>query len=157
MEIISAPEGCFFTAGGKVVRLTKEEIPEWYIYVRTYRIFGYLDSKNVKYLVYSPNYVTNHLYKDDFLYVSYKKPIVIDEDYYKNSALHFEMPVEDGKRQLFYTGYDFLMWGPDVVSFARGVKKYGNIDNIGDILARMEDKPRWFRENFPEEAKWLSI
>ena len=132
-----APEGYFFDSRGRLVQLAVEDIPEWYSYVRVHRTFGYLDAKHVKYLVYSPNYIHNHIYKDDYLYVSYSTPIVVDTEYYKSTPM-----------------YDHKV--PDIVTFAKAVKQYGSIEGIDDIISRMEDKPRWFRENFPEEARRMS-
>lgn len=153
-----APKGYFFDTQGRLVQLSEEDIPEWYSYVRVNRIFGYLDAKHVKYLVYSPNYIINHIYKDDYLYVSYKTPIVINTEYYESTPMYdYKVPEPQEKRQYVYTGYQHLIWGPDIVTFAKAVKQYGSIADIDDILARMEDKPGWFREHFPEEAKRMGI
>ena len=152
-----APVGYFFDSRGRLVQLAVEDIPEWYSYVRVHRTFGYLDAKHVKYLVYSPNYIHNHIYKDDYLYVSYSTPIVVDTEYYKSTPMYdYKVPEPKEERQYVYTGYQYLMWGPDIVNFAKAVKQYGSIEGIEDIISRMEDKPRWFRENFPEEALRMS-
>lgn len=38
-----------------------------------YKRRGFMSAKGVKYLFHKPNYVFNHLYKDDVLFISYDK------------------------------------------------------------------------------------
>ena len=149
-----APDGLHYNMKGRVVKIRDEDFPEWYLHVYIFHTYGWLNAKGVKYLVYSPNYHVNHLYKDDFLYISYDKPIVVDEEYYKEHGEIIPRPEDNPKRQLWYKGYDYNLYGGDIVRFAKAVKQYSDVEGIDEILDRMEDKVEWFKENFPEEAKW---
>lgn len=150
----TAPISYYYNLTGRIIQIDDKEFPEWYLPVYIYHTHGWIRAKGVKYLIYSPNYLVNHLYKDDFLYISYDKPIVVDERYYKSHGCEVPDPKENPGRQLWYTGYNLLLYGPDIVSFAKAVKKYSCVEGIDEILERMDDKVEWFRETYPEENRW---
>lgn len=154
-----APEGYLYNGANRLVRVTEEDLPEWYIHVYVWKTMGWLNAKGVKYLVYEPNYIHNHIYKDDLLYVSYQEPIVVDAKHYVNMNMPVPaMPKHNSgfRRSLWYKGYDYILSGPDIVAFAEGVKKYspGAIKDIDDIITEMKNKPEWFKEAYPDEYRW---
>lgn len=79
-------------------------MPDYFVKV----YFGYKDyyisTKNIKDMLYKPNYFTSHLYKDDFLYVSYDKPI------------------SRNKTDSFYINYEILIYSSAIVDFIKAVK-----------------------------------
>ena len=77
----------------------------------------------------------NHMFKDDFLFVSYDKPIT-----------HTGDSVYD------YQGYDELMYGGIIVEFLLAAEKYSGYD-ITEIKAQIEDKRLWLKVTFPDTYK----
>ena len=65
-----------FSQGRYSKKITANDFPAWFVKVLYYRHPGYLSAKRVVSLLYQQNYVFNHMFKDDFLYISYDKPIV---------------------------------------------------------------------------------
>ena len=56
-------------------KFTVEDIPEWYCKLCRRGAYEYVRAKGVKHLLYKPNLFHNHMFKDDFLYISYDRPI----------------------------------------------------------------------------------
>ena len=87
-------------------------------------------------LVYEPNKFSNHMFKDDFLYISYNEPIVPNPDrstgFYK------------------YIGFDEYIYGGVIVRFLKAAEKYSGYD-ISGIKAQIEDKRLWFKETYPDD------
>lgn len=108
------------------------DLPDWYISGYMYKAHGYMSAKGVKHLVYKPNYLFNHLYKDDVLFISYDREIT---------------PVTTELGWDWYDGYDELLSGPVIVEFTKAVGEYSHID-VTDILAEMKKKEEWYRENY---------
>ena len=85
--------GYLYSQGKYPTKIMAEDLPKHYKYIYMYRNYVYLKTSGVKYMIYKPNYfVDNHLFKDDFLYVSFDKEI---------------LPYTEGRWQ-HYTGYDTL-------------------------------------------------
>ena len=125
-------DGALFSHGRYKTKIIPEDLPEWYVKGSYYRQVGYLSAKNIKYLLYKPNYFTNHMFKDDFLYVSYDKPIT---------------PIP-GDFALF-EGYDEYIWGGTIPRFVESAKGYSNYP-VAEIEVEMEKKRLWFKETYPE-------
>ena len=90
-QLIYGKDGTLFSGGTYPTKITAEDLPEWYVYGRFYKHWGYLSAAGVKHLLYIPNKWSNHMFKDDCLYISYNAPIVPNAD-----SRSFER----------YTGYD---------------------------------------------------
>ncbi len=89
-----------------------------------YRNYVYLKTSGVKYMIYKPNYfVDNHLFKDDFLYVSFDKEI---------------LPDTEGRWQ-HYTGYDVLLCGSSICKFLDYAEQYSDYDT-SEIRKEMPSK-----------------
>lgn len=71
--------GYLYSSGKYPTRITEKELPDWFVAGTMYNTYGYISAKGVQHLVYKPTY-SNHLYKDDFLFISYEKPIIPTED-----------------------------------------------------------------------------
>ena len=71
------------------------------------------------------------MFKDDFLFISYEKPITHTTD-----------------SILDYTGHDEHIYGGFIVKFLKAAEKYSGYD-ISEIKAQIEDKRLWFKENYP--------
>lgn len=64
-----------FSQGKYPTKLTNRDLPGWFLSGTYYGTRGYLRTNSIKGLWYRPCYHTNHMLKDDFLYISYQHPI----------------------------------------------------------------------------------
>lgn len=92
---------------------------------------GFMSAKDVKYLLYKPNYhFDNHLYKYDTLFISYEKPII-------------PMTYDDSFD--WFDGYDYVLDGNAMERFLDLVDQYSDCDT-SSIRAEMEKKKAWYKE-----------
>lgn len=123
------PNKGLYANGIYPTKLTLDDLTPDFIELFKGRRVCFMKASGVKDLLYSPNYfVDNHLFKDDFLYISYDKKIQEKAD---KSFL--------GR----YEGYDEIIWGWSIVSFVNAVSEYSKID-VSNILAEISKKKRWY-------------
>ena len=131
----SDPNGFLLSGGRYRTKIRPEDLPEWYVFGYLYKRHGYISAKGVRHLVYRPNKCWNHMLKDDFLFISYDKPI------------------ESSNDDLFsFTGYDERIYGGIIIDFLKAAEKYSNYD-ISGIKAQIEDKRHWLKSHYPEDYK----
>ena len=135
-KVIYGKDETLFSGGIYPTKITPNELPEWYVHGRYYKHWGYLSAKGVRSLVYEPSKFSNHMFKDDFLYISYDAPIEPNPD---RSATFFK-----------YVGFDEYIYGSVIISFLLAVEKYSGLD-ITRIKAQVEDKRLWFKETYPSD------
>lgn len=123
-----------FADGVYPTKITKDDLPEWYCPVTIRRRNGFLSAKGVVHLLYQPNYVFNHMFKDDFLYISYNQPIV-------------KVPREESIYRC--VGFNEVICGGNIVRFVKAAEKYSGYD-ITQIKEEIERKRVWFKESYPE-------
>ena len=63
-----------FSQGKYPTKLTYQDLPGCFLSGTYYGARGYLRTDSIKGLWYKPCYHTNHMFKDDFLYISYQHP-----------------------------------------------------------------------------------
>lgn len=137
---ITGENDTLFSKGIYPTKVTKKDLPPWYMSALLYAYTpGFIKTKGVKYLYYKPNFFSNHMFKDDFLFISYKNPILKDEE--KNSSLVFGL-----------SGYDEFMFGWDIPRFLIEVEHYSGYD-IEPIKRQIEEKRSWFQKTYPEDYK----
>jgi hypothetical protein len=124
-------------------KIKESDLPAWYVKGRYYKNHGFLSAKDVKYMVYAPNYLFNHFHKDDMLYISYNTPILA------------ETSEEFGHKTVDYTGYDYVISGSEIVYFVAAAKKYSNYDTR-EIEDELIKKSEWFLTTFPDDAEAVS-
>lgn len=129
-------DGYLFAQGIYPTKIKAEDLPEWYVYGRYYKCFGYLSAKGVVDMRYEPNQYSNHFLKDDFLFISYHTPIA-------------EQP-EAGNAFEKYSGYDERICGNAILRFLKAARKYSAYD-IAEIVQMIQNKAEWIRQTFPEE------
>lgn len=134
------PNGWLYSRGMYRTKITAEDLPEHYIRGTIYKAQGYISVLGIKNIVYRPNYHINHMHRDDFLYVSYDKPIrkTVDERGFTD-----------------YWDYDALMYGGMILTFIRAIRKYKSY-NIEPIAEEVKKKEKFFLEKYPEECKYMS-
>ena len=76
----------------------------------------------------------NHLFKDDYIYISYKEKLKQETDEYGYDH---------------YTNYDACFCGPDILDIAHAVEKYSHLD-ISHIRKGMKEKVWWLKKNEPD-------
>lgn len=137
-EMIRDPNGCLFSGGLYPTKIKPTDLPEHYIYGYMYHQYGYISAKGVKYLIYKPNYVfDNHLFKDDFLFISYDRPIVP----YNNPPIYS-----------WFTDYGEVISGSIISKFVEAAARFSNYD-VSDILLELQKKRDWYKECNPEQTK----
>ena len=115
-----------FAKGVYKTKILEDDLPKYFVKVYYGTKNQYISIKNIKDMLYKPNYSTNHLYKDDFLYISYDKKIIIN------------------KMDNYYINYDILIYGSAIVDFIKAVKE-NNTYNVKDIEKELNKKSEWFK------------
>lgn len=135
-QYIEDENGYLFAQGTYPTKIKAEDLPEWYVYGRYYKCFGYLSAKGVVDMKYVPSKYSNHFLKDDFLFISYNT--LISEKPDKNSIIDM------------YTGYDERICGNEILSFLKAARKYSAYD-ISGIAQMIKEKADWIVQTFLEE------
>lgn len=126
-----SPDGALFSQGRYPTTITEKDLPEHFVPGYLYRKHGFLSAKGVKDLCYRRTRYTNHLFKDDSLFVSYDQPI--------------HEVVRDGFHD--YEGYDYVISGWMIVNFIKAVDRYSDFDTT-PIKRQINDKLTWYHENW---------
>ena len=141
-QYIEDENGYLFAHGIYPTKIRTENLPEWYVYGRYYKRFGYLSSKGVVDMKYVPSRYSNHFLKDDFLFISYST--MINENPEANSIIDM------------YTGYDERIYGNGILDFLKAAKRHSEYD-ISGIVQQIQDKADWLPQMFPEEFGTFSF
>ena len=138
---IANADGTLFSGRYKT-KMHPTDLPEWYLYGRYYKRWGYMSTKGIVDMVYRPNLHVNHFLKDDFLYISYKEKIepVTEEDEKNDRMLRFEE----------YKGYDEVVFGIEIIDILKGARLYSGF-NITPIIEQIKEKEKWLRNKYPDE------
>ena len=129
-----------FSDGIYFSKITKDDLPPSFVEGIYWHRKGYMNAAGVVDLVYKPNKFTNHMFKDDFLYISYKDKIV-------------KRPDDSFER---YEGYDTYVCGYNIIEMLKAIEKYSNYD-INKIKEQIEDKKQWLKDNYPEDYNRMGI
>jgi len=131
LRAVPDQQGYLFSDGRYLTKILPDDLPEWFVYGYLYKRYGYISAKDVKQLVYTPNYTfDNHLHKYDNLYISYGAEI---------------KPYQSELGSTWYRGYDYVIDGSLMVSFIEAVKKYSDCD-VTYIQREVERKRVWYYE-----------
>lgn len=133
-EFAPDPDGYLYAKGVYRTKIKPDDLPEWYVFGYIHGQHGYISAKNVKHLLYKPNYTTNHVHKDDLLFISYDKPIE---------------PDKEGTHGIWYHGYEHIVHGHMIVDFLNAAKKHSGYD-IKAIMREVKKKERWYQEKYGE-------
>lgn len=98
---VPADECVLYSEGRYKTKLTAHDMPPWYMRGLYYGYAqGFLNTKDVAKLTYTPNLCFNHMFKDDFLYISYNSPSK------RRKIFNAEEP------------YDEYVWGFNIPNFS---------------------------------------
>jgi hypothetical protein len=131
-------------SGHHRTKILATDLPDWYIFGRYYKCWGYLSTKGITDLLYIPNKFSNHFLKDDFLYIAYSGKIKESESL-SSVFLHSKC-----------SGFDEIVWGKEIIRILKGALIYSNYD-ISDIVQQLKEKKEWLIKTYPEEFgqdKW---
>lgn len=124
--------------------IKEEDLPEWYVFGRYYKLWGFLSTKGITDLQYIPNLWINHFLhflKDDCLLISYGGKIEEHPD-----STDFEK----------YSGVDERVWGNEILHVLKGARIFSEYD-IAPIIEQIREKQHILIENYPDEFgphKW---
>ena len=107
-QYIYGKDGTLFSGGTYPTKITAEDLPEWYVYGRYYKRFGYMSTKGITDLLYIPNRFSNHYLKDDCLLISY------------GGKIRETVISKGGTVSGQYEGWDERVWGSEIVSILKG-------------------------------------
>lgn len=136
-ETIDTNNEYLYSKGHYPTKIKKEDLPEYYIEFSSRVIWymtGYIKTSGIVDIDYKAMKI-NHLFKDDYLYISYKEKLKTE----KNS-----WGCED------YINYDICICGNDIIQILLAIKKYSNID-IDKVKKKIKNKINWYRENCKED------
>ncbi len=132
-EVLNQDNEYLYSLGIYPTKIKKEDLPEEYIEFRSRAIWymtGYVKTSGVVDIDYSAMKI-NHLFKDDYLYISYKEKLETKESKF-------------GYKD--YTNYDICICGNDIIPITLKVEKYSNI-SIKKVKNKIQNKLEWYKEN----------
>lgn len=122
-------------SGHHKTKIVEEDLPEWYVFGRYYKMWGFLSTKGITDLRYIPNLWINHFLRDDCLLISYGGKIKEHPD-----SIDFDK----------YSGVDERVWGNEILDVLKGAEKFSGYD-IAPIVEQIREKKRILIENHPDE------
>ena len=138
-------------SGHHKTKIVEEDLPEWYVFGRYYKMWGFLSTKVITDLRYIPNLWINHFLRDDCLLISYGGKIEEHPD-----SIDFDK----------YSGVDERVWGNEILDVLKGAEKFSGYD-IAPIVEQIREKKRILIENHPDEFgphrwnfdidKWMAV
>lgn len=127
----------YLLSGGRYkTKIKPEDMPPWYLSGSYYGYKdGFLRAKGIEELCYRPNLFTNHMFKDDYLFIRYKgvKPFPVSDD-----DSFFPIP------------YNEYIWGWNIPRFLIWAEKYSGYDT-SEIKQQIRAKQDWFRLTYPDD------
>ena len=128
-ESVLYSEGCYKT------KMTGHDMPPWYMRGLYYGYAqGFLNTKDVAKLIYRPNFHFNHMFKDDFLYISYNSPSKCQKIFNAEESC------------------DEYVWGFNIPKFLYMAERYSGYDTA-PIWQQIEEKRLWFQHTYPNDYK----
>lgn len=126
-----------YSRGRYPTKIKKEDLPEEYIRIMSrtlWYLYGYLKTSGIIDMKYEMCKI-NHLFKDDYLYISYHEPLRKDQI----TAGYFD-----------YVNDDVCICGNDIIPVVLAAEKYSGYD-IAEIKKQIEEKRIWYKENCYED------
>ncbi|WP_295039521.1 hypothetical protein [uncultured Fibrobacter sp.] len=135
-EILDTENKFLYSHGHYPTKIVAEDLPEDYIKIRSRTLWymtGFLKTSGVVDIQYKMAKL-NHLFKDDYIFISYKEKLKVEEDRFGF---------------IDYVNDDACFCGPDILDIAHAVEKYSLLD-ISHIRKGMKEKVRWLKKNEPD-------
>lgn len=138
-ETLDTENPFLYSHGRYPTKITAEDLSEDYIEFHSRVIWymtGYLKTSDIVDMDYRP-FRINHMFKDDYLYISYKEKLRIETDRYGFTD---------------YVNYDVCVCGGAIVDIVLAAELYSNFDTTL-IREKIEEKRVWFRDNHSDSYK----
>ena len=132
-EILDTDNEYLYSKGIYPTKIRKEDLPEDYIEIRSRTLWymtGYIKTSGIFDMKYEMCKV-NHLFKDDYLYISYQEPLQKKEIW--RGCFSFANP-------------DVSICGNSIIPVVLAAEKYSGYD-ISGIRRQIEEKRIWYKEN----------
>ncbi len=126
-----------YSQGIYSTKIKAEDLPEDYIHIMSrthWYLHGYIKTSGIVDMKYEMCKI-NHLFKDDYLYISYLEPLRKEQI---------------TKRYSDYVNADVHICGNDIIPVLLAAEKYSGYD-ISEIKKQIEEKRIWYKENCYEE------
>lgn len=136
-ETLDTDNEFLYSNGTYPTKIRKEDLPEDYIRFHSrviWYMFGYVKTSEVVDIGYKSLKI-NHLFKDDYLYISYKEKLKQEKNW---------LGFED------YVNYDFCVCGNDIIRILLAVEKFSNVDT-SQVRKQIIDKFNWWKENCSDD------
>lgn len=136
-EVVDTDNEFLYSKGRYLTKIKKEDLPEDYIEFRSRSIWymtGYIKTSGIVDINYKALKI-NHLFKDDYLYISYKEKLRMEKNLFGS---------------LDYVNYDLCICGNDIIPIVLAAQKYSNVD-IQEVRNKINAKVTWYRENCKED------
>lgn len=132
-EILDSKNDYLYSKGLYPTKIRKEDLPEDYIEIQSRTLWymtGYLKTSGIVDMKYEMRKI-NHLFKDDYLYISYHEPLQKKEIW----------------RGCFsYINEDIYICGNSIIPVVLAAEKYSGYD-ISEIKEQIEMKKVWYKDN----------
>ena len=141
-ETLDRDNELLYSKGRYPTKLKVEDLPDDYVKFQSRTIWyltGYLKTSGVKDLYYSYMKI-NHLFKDDYLDISYNDKIKVETDEY------------GFKRTI---NYDFTICGNDIIPVLFAIEKNSSI-NTTAIRKKIAEKFEWWKEHEKDDYERIS-
>lgn len=138
-QIDEDENGYLYSEGRNLTKLKKEDLTVDYIEFRSRTIWymdGYLKTSGVKDLFYEYR-KDNHLFKNDYLYISYDRKIEEIKDEYGGEELRY---------------FDFIICGGNIIKVLLAIEKNSDIDTT-EVRNKIKEKFKWWKENEQDDYK----
>lgn len=136
-ETIDTDNEYLYSKGYYPTKIKKEDLPKDYIEFNSRVIWymtGYLKTSGVVDIDYKATKI-NHLFKDDYLYISYKEKLKAEKNF---------LGFDD------YVNYDIAVCGNDIIPILLAIKENSNV-NIDKVKEKIIDKVDWYKENCKDD------
>lgn len=136
-ETLDTDNPYLYSFGQYPTKITAEMLPEEYLQIRSRSIWymtGYLRTSGIVDIKYRWS-KWNHLFKDDYLYLSYDKPIEPYIDEYGFERLR---------------NWQARICGYDIMHIILAAEKYSGYDTT-ELRKQIEEKRVFYRDNHPDD------
>ena len=136
-EILDTNNKYLYSQGRYHTKIKKEDLTEDYVKFKSRAIWymtGYIRTSGVVDIGYT--YIKeNHLFKDDYLYISYKEKLKFEEN--KLGTLQ-------------YVNYDMSICGNSIIPILLAIEVNSNVD-INIVKEKIYEKVEWYKNNYKED------
>ena len=129
------PDGYLFSNFTYKTKIKPEDLPDYYVFGRFYKRWGFLCAEGVKGIYYRPLLWINHFLRDDLLFISYKNEKIDEADMEKYG----------------YETFDYFICGNEILDFLKAMTIYSPSVDIKPTIEGIKNKLATLKKNYPNE------